>query len=214
MAAEAALTGGIDKMASKIGAWPKVALSLAKGIFGAVQTAKANKQIKSLLANPITYKRPEEYLKELAMRKSMASQTEMPGMGYKQDSMNQLLSQTLSSAKEGAISSNVYQKSVGDAFQKAINSLRQDSYDNAQWQQQQKENLIGTLGKGAGYSDQEFTTNVQQPWDIKMNMAQSNKQSGATNLWGGVEGLAATATDYAGTKYYQDIIKGLQEGKA
>lgn len=187
-------------------------LNLGKGIVGAIQASKGRKEMNKLLNNPVVYKRPEEYDRELQQRRQMAEQTRLPGQGYIEQNIGQATSQALNAAERGAISSNVYQSSVGDIYQKQLDAFQNLGLQAAQYQQQQKENYLNTLQRGAGYSDQEFAINKLQPWEMKMNIAQGNRQAGNANLWGGIEGAIGNVMDYAGTKYMGDVMKGMVKG--
>jgi hypothetical protein len=186
-------------------------MNLAKGLVGMVQTARANKNLKRLMANPITYKRPEEYAQELGMRKEAATQQEMPGQKYAEQNIGSAASQARTAAEQGAISSNVYQSQVGNIFDKQASALQDLSMQSAQWQQQQKEALMGTMQRGAQYSDTEWQENKLRPYELALNQAQSQKQSGASNLWGGMEGLVTGLSSFAGTDYYKKILESLQQ---
>jgi hypothetical protein len=186
-------------------------MNLAKGLVGMVQTARANKNLKRLMANPVTYKRPDEYAQELGMRKEAAAQQEMPGQKYAEQNIGSAASQARTAAEQGAISSNVYQSQVGNIFDKQASALSDLSMQSAQWQQQQKEALMGTMQRGAQYSDTEWQENKLRPYEMALNFNESQKQSGAQNLWGGAEGMVSGLANFAGTKYYTDILKGLQQ---
>jgi hypothetical protein len=186
-------------------------MNLAKGLVGMVQTARANKNIKRLMANPITYKRPEEYAQELGMRKEFAAQQEMPGQRYLEQNIGSAASQARTAAEQGAISSNVYQSQVGNIFEKQASALSDLSMQSAQWQQQQKEALMGTMQRGAQYSYTEWQENKLRPWELAMNYNESQKQSGAQNLWGGAEGMVSNLASFAGTDYYKKILESLQQ---
>jgi hypothetical protein len=164
------------------------------------------------MANPVTYKRPEEYAQELAMRRQMAAQQQLPGQGYIEQNIGQAGASALSAAERGAISSNTYQKSVGNILGKQLDAFQNLGYQAAQFQQANKESLMGTMQRGAGYSDAEWQVNKQSPWDMRMNMAQSKRQAGAQNLFGGLEGMTSGLMDFAGTKYMQDILAKLTKG--
>ena len=188
-------------------------VNLAKGLFGAVQSAKANKGINRLLANPVTYKRPEEYARELAMREQQAAQSQPAWMNQAKDNIGGAFATGVGSLKESAISSNTLNRGIGDLYSKQIKAYQDLGMEAQKWQETQKENLAGTLQRGAGYSDTEFEQNKRLPWDIAMNEYRSKAQAGATNLFSGLEGGASTFMNYAGTKYAQDILKSLT-GKA
>jgi hypothetical protein len=185
-------------------------IGVAKGIYGAFQTAKANKGIKNLIANPVTYKRPEEYQVELEARKASLN-GELPGMGQIKDNISSAGASAMNSAEKGAISSNSYGRAVGDIYSKQIQAFQDLGVQSAQWRDQQKEKYMSTLEKGANYSDTEWYQNKKSPWDTAMNVATGNKQAGMTNLFGGVEGAANAFSNYAGTDYYKKMLDALSK---
>jgi hypothetical protein len=185
-------------------------IGVAKGIYGAVQSFKAQKGINRLMANPVTYKRPEEYLAELQQRKQSLN-GELPGYDQIKDNISQAGAEARTSAEKGAISSNSYGRAVGDIYSKQLEAFQNLGIQSAQWRDTQKQNYVDTLRQGANYSDQEFKINKLQPWETQMNIYQGNKQAGAQNLFGGVEGAANAFSSFVGTKYYQDMLKSLQK---
>lgn len=189
------------------------AISLGKGIIGAVQAGKAKKNINKLLANPVQYKRPEEYGQELALRQQRASQSNPLWASQAKDNIGSALSQSLGAAEKGAISSNTYGKSVGDLFNKQIQAYQDLGMQSQQWQDKQKEALANTYRQGAQYSNDELQFK-QNNWDVQMNQARGDNQAGATNLWNGIEGGASAFMNFAGTKYAGDVMKGLQGGNS
>lgn len=203
-------SGGNGGGGSKPALGINLGMNLLKGVFGAVQTAKANKNINRLLNNPVTYKRPEEYAQELSYRQQQASQSEPLWAQQQKDNIGQATAQAYGAAREGAISSNTYMGAVGDIYSKKLNAYQDLTMQSQQWQEKQKENYMSTLQKGAGYSDAEWYENQLRPWETAMNRYQSQKQSGMANLFGGVEGMATATNNYMGTRYAQDILQGLQ----
>jgi hypothetical protein len=68
---------------------------------------------------------------------------------------------------------------------------------------------------GAGYSDKESYYNDMYKKMVRANMGANKMSGGANQMWQGIEGVAGTALDYAGTKYLGDIYdqnKSLQSG--
>jgi hypothetical protein len=184
-------------------------LNVAKGLWGAGQLIKAKKNINKLLASPVTYKRPEEYAQELGIRQKGLSE-DMPGYGLMSDRIGGATAGAYGAAERGSISSNTYGASVGDIYQKSLNAYQDLMMQSSDFKQKQKEKYIDTLRQGAGYSEDELQWKQTQ-WDIAMNQAQEDKQTGATSLWSGLEGAAGALSNYAGTKYAGDIMKGLQQ---
>lgn len=185
------------------------ATNVAKGIFGAVQAAKGRKELNNLLANPVTYKRPEEYFADLQAQQQRAGMTKMPGQGYAEQNIGQAYSQAIGNLVKGAISSNVYQRGVGDLYQKTLNAYQDLAQQSAQWQDQQQANLSAARQRGMQFSDQEWSQNKLFPWEMKANMATDKIQAGQQNMSSGFGGALGGLSDFAGTSYYNAMLKKL-----
>src|SRR5512146_623786 len=140
--------------------------NLAKSIFGLFQYRKGQKELNRLLVNPVTYKRPEEYYADLEAQKQRAGQTRMPGQGYVEQNIGGAYSQAVGDLEKGAISSNVFNRGVGDLYQKTLDAYKDLGFQSAQWQDQQQQNLSGARQRGANYSDMEWQQNQLRPWEI------------------------------------------------
>jgi hypothetical protein len=53
-------------------------------------------------------------------------------------------------------------------------------------------------------------TNKLQPWEMRINQAESNRQMGVQNMFGGAEGALGNIMDFAGTDYYKNILNKLK----
>jgi hypothetical protein len=201
-----AITGMLQQKKSQV---MNTIPNLAKGLFGAIQARKAGKGISNLMANQVTYKRPEEYAQELSARNQMVSQSQLPGIGQITDNIGSAAASARSALKEGAISSNVYNRGVGDVFAKQVQAYQDLGIKSAEFQQKQKEGRLTTLQRGGDFSDTEWTQNKLYPWELQMNMLQSQKQAGVANAWGGTEGMQTSANNFAGTSYAQQIMSNL-----
>ena len=186
------------------------ALGLGKAIFGGAQAAKGQRQMKNLLANRPTYQIPESYKKMLGIYSNLA-QGEMPGQQRYEDLIGQSTARSMTNAERGAISSNVYQGSVLSAQDKELEALKDLALMGTQYKTQQQQNLAGAQQTMGQLEDTAFDYNVNQPWQIKANMAQSKLQAGGQNMWGGLLDVNNTIQNYVGTKYYNDILKSLQK---
>ena len=78
---------------------------------------------------------------------------------------------------------------------------------SAQWRTQQKQNLIQGQQMMGQQQDVQFQTNQLDPWNMKANMANEQRQAGNQNLWNGLEGMSGNISQYAGTSAY---LKALQ----
>jgi hypothetical protein len=81
---------------------------------------------------------------------------------------------------------------------------------SAQWRGQQKQNLIQGQQMMGQQQDIQFQTNKLDPWNIKANMASERMGAGMSNLFSGLEGMGGSIMNYAGTKAYLDVLKGMQ----
>ena len=186
-------------------------VSLIKGLFGAAQSAKANKGINKLLSHQPTYKRPEEYAQQLELREKGLN-AQRPGEALDASRIGGATSTAYGAAERGAISSNTYGKSVGDIYQKSLNAYQDLGVQGDRYRQTQQDKYANTLQQGANYSDTEYQENVLNPYERELNLKYGDKQSGQQNLFNGIQGMASTALNFMGTKYAQSVMGGLQGG--
>jgi hypothetical protein len=169
--------------------------------------------MKNLLANRPTYTIPEAYQKALGIAQQMASQ-DMPGMDKYQQMYGEATARAMTGAERGAISSNAYMGAVQSAQDKELQALQQLAVMGAQYKTSAMQNLQGAQTQMGQLQDQAFNYNVAQPYDIKLNMANEQRQAGAQNLWGGLTDIGNTAMNFVGTKYMADVMQGMQGGGA
>jgi len=183
-------------------------VNLVKGIFGGIQAAKANRQFKKTLANRPDYQIPEEY-KNILSRYQQAYAGNMPGYEQTLSQIGQLGARSRGAAERGAISSNAYGAQVGDIYQKELDALQGLGIQQAQYKQSQLANVAQAESAIAGQKQEQFNINKFLPWQMEMNRWGEQKQAGVQNLFSGIQGMAGAATDFLGTKYYTDTLKGL-----
>lgn len=186
-------------------------LGLAKSIFGGVQAAKAQKKMNKLMSNRPTYQIPEAYQKMLGIYQNMA-QGEMPGQSYYENMIGQTTARALSNAERGAISSQAFQGSVLNAQDKELEALNNLALMGVQYKTQQMQNLAQAENQYGQLQDQAFNYNVAQPYDIQLNMANERKQAGVQNIFGGLGDIGSSVMNLVGTKYYTQMLQGLQGG--
>ena len=188
------------------------ALGVGKAIFGGAQAARGRKEMKNLLANRPQYNIPEAYMKSLGIYQNLAT-GEMPGMQRYEQMIGESTSRAMTGAERGAISSNVYQGSVLSAQDRELQALQQLAQMGVQYKTQAMQNLAGAQTQMGQLQDQAFEYNVNQPWQIRANMAAERMQSGGQNLYGGMSDIASTAMNFVGTNYYKKILEELQNNK-
>ncbi len=184
-------------------------ISLAKGITGAFQAAKGKKQLNNLLANRPTYNIPDAYQKALGLAQQMASQ-EMPGLSQYKDTYAQGTARAISGLERGAISSNAYMGGVLEAQDKEMQALQQLALMGAQYKIDAQKNLQQAQNQMGQLQDQAFEYNVNQPYQIKLNMAAEKAGIGQQNMWAGLTDVGNTVNNFLGTKYYVDAMEKMQ----
>lgn len=184
-------------------------LGLAKSVIGGIQAAKGKKELNQLLANRPQYNIPESYTKALGIYQNLAT-GEMPGLKRSEQLVGESTARTMTGAERGAISSTAYAGSVASAQDKELQAIQNLAQMNAQWSQQQKQNLAGAYNQYGQLQDQQFEYNVNQPWQIKANMASEKAGVGMTNLFSGLGDMSSAVQNFVGTKYYTDMLAGLQ----
>jgi hypothetical protein len=185
-------------------------INLAKGIFGGIQAARATKELKKLKAP--TYERPEEIGDLVKLYQERANISQLPGQEAMESRMDANTASSIGAAERVAPSSVAALGAVTDIYGKKQDAIRDLAVTFANYKAQRQGELGGALQTAAGYSDKEFEMNKWLPYQVKMNELMSQKQAGIENLFGGAEGIGATANNLMGTQSYLDIINALQGG--
>jgi hypothetical protein len=181
---------------------------LAKTAIGAVQTGRANKEFKSLLANRPVYEIPKEYEDVLSTYQKLAA-GKMPGFDEQIGRIGQSAARATESAKKGAISSTAYQQSVQDVYQKELEALRDLDVRSQDYQSYMVEKAQGAKLGLAGEKSQAWNINKNIPWQTEMNRLSEQRITGQQNLFSGLGDVAGQFADFAGTSIYQDMLEKL-----
>lgn len=185
-------------------------IGLTKAVVGGIQAAKGKKQLNRLLANRPKYNIPQEYAKALGIYSNLA-QGGMPGQQRYEDLIGETTARATTSAERGAISSNVFQGSVLNAQDKELEALQNLAQMGATYKTQAMQNLAGAQNQYGQLQDQAFDYNINQPWQIRANMASENRQAGMQNMFGGLGDIGQSVQSMVGTRYYTEMLKGLQK---
>jgi hypothetical protein len=184
-------------------------LGLGKAVYGGIQAAKGRKQMNSLLNNRPQYNISKGYLDAYKTYQRLAG-SEVPGYGLMQDQIGQATAKATSTAEQGAMSSNQFMSAALGAQDKELDAIRNLGIMSAQWRGQQQQNMAQAQNQMGQLQDTQFQTNQLDPWNIKANMANEQRQAGMQNLFGGAQDIGSTIQNYVGTKSYLDVLKGLQ----
>jgi len=182
-------------------------ISLGKGIFGAVQAGRANKQLKGMQAP--TYARPEEANELLDLYRQRASATRLPGQEAIESGLGATVAEGIGAANRAASSSVSALGAVTDLYGKKQQAIRDLGIQFAEYKAARQAELGGALGQAAQYSDREWEMNKWNPYQVKMNELTGQRQAGMENLFGGLEGMGMAFNNLMGTKGYMDVLKSL-----
>ena len=182
-------------------------ISLGKGILGAVQSGKAAKELKGMKAP--TYTRPEEANELLDLYRQRAAATQLPGQEAIESGLGATVAQGVSDVQRSASSSVSALGAITDLYGKKQSAIRDLGIQFAEFKAARQGELAGALGQSAKYSDMEWEMNKLRPYEVRMNELQSQKQAGAANLFGGLEGMGMAFNNLAGTQSYLDVLKRL-----
>jgi hypothetical protein len=196
-------------MAGLIGAIIGGGVGLAKGIIGGIQTARANKQFNRLMANRPQYNISQGYQDAFKTYQKLAN-SQLPGYGIMQGQIGEATAKTMDYAERGAMGSNQYMSEALQSQDKELEAIKNLGLMSAQWRTQQQQGLAGAQNQMGQLQDQSFQYNQVDPWNMKANMAAEKAGVGMQNLFGGLENLGSSISNFAGTNAYLKVLKGLQ----
>jgi hypothetical protein len=184
-------------------------LGLIKGIFGAVQTAQGTRQLNSLLNNRPQYQISQGYQDAFKTYQSMAN-SQLPGYDIMKGQIDQSGARTQANLERGAMSSNQLMSGALSSQDKELDAIKNLGLMSAQYRQQQQQNLAGAQQMMGGQQDKAFDYNVNQPWEIRANMAAGKAGVGQQNLFSGLQDIGSSLQNFAGTNAYMKVFQGMQ----
>jgi hypothetical protein len=186
------------------------AMNLGFGIYNSIKTAKLQKQWDRLNANRPTYEIPQSYKDALAIYQKQASQTQLPGQGLIEENIGQSSARARTAAERGAISSTSYGGQVSNIYDKELQAIQDLGIKSAEFQQQNQQNLATGMQMMGGQQEKAQDWNTLGKWSTQMNQLESKmgaSSGAASNAW---QGLSAGLTNFAGTSYYNQMLKQMQ----
>lgn len=192
-----------------IGAIVNGGSALLQGLMGGIQAARGKKGFNRTMANRPTYEIPEEYQKILSQYEK-AYAGNMPGYDQTLAQIDQAGARGRGSAERGSISSNAYGSQVGDIYQKELDAIRGLGIKQEEYKTSMLDKVAGAEGAMAGQKAEQWNINKFMPWQTEMNRYGDMAKTGTQNLFGAIQSGVSGVTDFLGTKYYSDTLKGLQ----
>lgn len=193
-----------------IGALLSGGANLLQGIFGAVQDSKGNRDFNKTLANRPNYEIPQEY-RDILAKYQQAQSGDMPGYDTMLGQMGQAGARARGAAERGAISSVAYGSQVGDIYQKELDAIQNLGIQQAEYKSGMMDKVAQAQGAMGEQKAEQWNINKYVPWQTEMNRFGEQKAAGQSNLFGAIQGGIGNITDFVGTKFYMDALKGLKK---
>ena len=112
------------------------------------------------------------------------------------------------------MSSNQLMSGALSSQDKELKAIQNLGLMSAQWKSQQQQNLVQGEQMMGGQQEQAWNYNVNQPWEIKANMAAGKAGVGQQNLFSGLQDIGSSLQNYAGTSAYLSMLKSIQQPQA
>lgn len=183
-------------------------IGLAKSVFGAYQAIQGSKQLKNLLNNRPQYNISQGYLDAYKTYQSLAN-SQLPGYNQQLGLIGESTARANTQLERGAMGSNQFMSGALQTQDKELDAIKNLGLASAQWRAQQQQGLAGAQNQMGQLQDVQFQTNQLDPWNMKANMANEQKQAGFSNLFGGVGEASSSLSSFAGTNAYLKMLKGL-----
>ena len=134
----------------------------------------------------------------------------LPGYDIMKGQIAETGAQTQSNLEKGAMSSNQLMSGALSSQDKELKAIKDLGLMSAQWKSQQQQNLIQGQQMMGGQQEKAWDYNVNQPWEIRANMAANKKGVGQQNLFAGLQDMGSALNNYAGTASYIKVLQGMQ----
>jgi len=192
-----------------IGAGVGALAGLAKGIIGGIKASRGKKQLNTLLENRPQYNISQGYLDAYKTYQGMAN-SNLPGYDIMKGQIDQSGARTMMNLERGAMGSNQLMSGALSSQDKELEAYKNLGLMSAQYKQQQQAQLAGAQQMMGGLQDQQWQQNVLEPWNMKANMANEQKQAGVQNLFGGIQDVGSSIMNFAGTNALMKMYQGGQ----
>jgi len=152
---------------------------------------------------------PDSAQSALGLRRSMASQMEMPGQSQAEQAMNQQVALGAQQATQTAGTSSEALGALTNMFAARMGQQNDLAGQAAQNFNMNQDKLAGELARMADWEQQQFMTNQMQPFLDKAAMSSAMVGSGMQNAFQGVTGIGGAVAGGAMMKNQDDFLRKL-----
>jgi len=193
--------------ATGIGAGVQGLMGLGKSIFGGIQSIKANKALKDFKFPQYTM--PSELENMLSMYQQRAAANELPGQSLMENKLGAQTAFGQRAAEKYAGTSGQALGAVTGLYGQQMNAVRDLGIKFADFKAQRQNELGRAQQIMAEAQDKQWEINEWLPSQYKYNELQSQKQAGASNLWGGLQDMAGAGMNFMGGVAQMNAMQGM-----
>jgi hypothetical protein len=185
-------------------------LNLGLGIADRIKANKLQKQWNTLYSQRPEYEIPEAYTGALNLYKQRAAQSKMPGQDILEENIQQSSARARTAAERGAISSASYGAQASDIYSKELEAIQDLGIKSAEFQWANQGQLGEAMQMYGGQQEKANDWNLYGKWATGLNVLESQMGAKTQNANAYLGNAAAGLASFAGTNYYQQMLKQLQ----
>ena len=190
-----------------IGAGIQGLMGLGKSIVGGIQSSRANKALKDFKFPKYTM--PSELENMLSMYQQRAAANELPGQSLMENKLGAQTAFGQRAAEKYAGTSGQALGAVTGLYGQQMDAVRDLGIKFADFKAQRQNELGRAQQVMAEAQDKQWEINEWLPSQYKYNELQSQKQAGASNLWGGLQDVAGAGMNFMGAYAQQQGMQGM-----
>lgn len=190
-----------------IGAGIQGLMGLGRSIIGGVQSARANKALKNFKLPQYTI--PSELENMLSMYQQRANAQELPGQSLMENKLGAQTAFGQRAAEKYAGTAGQALGAVTGLYGQQMNAVRDLGIKFADFKAQRQNELGRAQQIMAEAQDKQWEINQWLPAQYKYNELQSQKQAGASNLWGGLQDMAGAGMNFMGGQMQMNAINAM-----
>lgn len=174
-------------------------LSVAQSGFNLYQGFKQNQEADSI--NPIRkkYRIPSEITSNVRMAENLAASQRLPGQGVAENRIRENSANALDAIMKSATSGGDILNAASGINRNQNNAFNDLNVQAAEMQMANKDRLSHANQVMAGYRDQAFDYNVNQPYLMDLARKQALQQAGAENMNNALTGLTNVTSSFVGS---------------
>jgi hypothetical protein len=182
-------------------------MGLGRSIIGGIQSSRANKALKNFKFPQYTM--PSELENMLSMYQQRANAQELPGQSLIENKLGAQTAYGQRAAEKYAPSAGQALAASTSLYGRQMDAVRDLGIKFADFKAQRQNELGQAQQVMAQAQDKQWEINQWLPSQYKYNELQSQKQAGASNLWGGAQDVAGAGMNYMGGMNQMNTMQGM-----